>query len=219
MKHTSKKRRNKKIQIGLLVFIGILLLGSFIFSRARERRYETNINIENKKHIKGSENAKYTLVEYSDFQCPACRSASIGLMELLKKNPDTFNIEFKHFPLRIIHGNAQLAAQAAEAAGLQGKFWEMHDLLFEKQSDWNQSFNPKRFFKMYAKEIGLDVDRFAHDLKLDTIKNIVNSEYNEAQKLKLTGTPSFLLDGKKIDINDFIQKNLSDKKPETQKKK
>ncbi len=214
MKHRSKKRRNQKIQSALLIVLALVLVGSFAFSFSKKRsakKQEQTIVVENKKHIKGSETAEYKLVEYSDFQCPACRSVNAAVMELMKKNPEVFNIEFRHFPLRSIHGNAQLAAQVAEAAGLQGKFWEMHDVLFEKQSEWNRAFNPKQVFRGYAKELGLDTDRFNQDIKRDDIQDLVNTEYDEAIALQLTGTPSFLLDGKKIDLNEFINQHITKK--------
>ncbi len=214
MKHRSKKRRDKRIERGLLIALVVILLGSFFFSFHKKRSLEKSEHttpIENKKHIKGPETVKYKLVEYSDFQCPACRSVNSAVMKLRAEHPEVFSIEFKHFPLRSIHGNAQIAAQAAEAAGLQGKFWEMHDLLFEKQSEWNRSVNPKQVFKTYAKSLGLDVNLFTRDLKSDEIEKIVNGEYDEARALGLNGTPSFLLDGKKIDIGAFIEEHIPQK--------
>jgi protein-disulfide isomerase len=110
--------------------------------------------------------------------------------------------------LRSIHPNAQLAAQAAEAAGIQGKFWEMHDLLFENQSQWSQSFNPERFFRNYALDLELNEDRFRFDLKSNQVKVLVNSQFDEAGELQIPGTPAFVFNGEVVDVNDFVNENL-----------
>ena len=130
------------------------------------------------------------------------------LLPLVEQFPERFAYEYKHFPLRTIHPNAQVAAQAAEAAANQGKFWEMHDMLFEKQSEWAQSFNPERYFREYAEELGLNVDRFRFDLDSDEIKDRVNTDYDESQELGLTGTPAFVYNGERIELNEFIAQNL-----------
>ncbi len=217
MKHRSQKRRNLKIQRGLLIAVVLLLVGSFIFSwhQKRSQAKENNFTspTENTHHKKGASEARYSLVEYSDFQCPACRSVNTMLANAMKDNPGLIELEFRHFPLRSIHGNAQAAAEAAEAAGIQGKFWEMHDLLFEKQSEWNRSINPKRHFQRYAKELGLDTDRFKHDLDSDYVREVVNEEYQQAEDLKLTGTPSFLLDGEEISFSDFMNDKVLNNNP------
>lgn len=215
MKHTSKKRRNKKIQIIALIALVIILIGAFIISRKSKSVDMELINsiavVETEKHIKGDINAPITLVEYSDFQCPACKSAAPQLSDLLKQFEGKFNMEFRHFPLRSIHGNAQLAGQAAEAAAMQGKFWEMHDELYEHQTEWAQSFKPTRYFKKYAEKIGLNIDRFVYDMESDKVKNIVNAEFDEATKMELPGTPSFTFNGEKIEINEFIATYLNEK--------
>lgn len=221
MKHTSKKRRNKKIKNIALVVLVLALVGAFIISRKSKSVDMEVINsvavIEPEKHIKGSPEAPITLVEYSDFQCPACKSAAPQLSDLLKQFDGKFNMEFRHFPLRSIHGNAQLAGQAAEAAGMQGKFWEMHDALYENQNEWSTSFNPTRYFKKYAEKIGINVDRFVYDMESDKVKDIVNAQFDESMVLELPGTPSFMLNGEKIDINDLIQNHLTNTDKDSQK--
>jgi protein-disulfide isomerase len=147
-------------------------------------------------------------VEYSDFQCPACRAVAPAVAELVENFGEQFVLEYRHFPLRQIHPNAQMAAQAAEAAAMQGKFWEMHDLMFEKQTEWSQSFNPERFFRGYAEDLGMNVDRFRFDLESDEVKNRVNADADEAAALGIPGTPGFVYNGEVIDVNTFISENL-----------
>lgn len=151
------------------------------------------------KWYKGGENAQVVLTEYSDFQCPGCRSYS-GIMKTLNEEfGDDLKIEYKHFPLKQIHPNAMLAGQVAEAAGLQGKFWEMHDKLFENQQLWSEMHNPTETFIGYAEEIGLDVAQFEEDLKSRAVRQSVDEGLAEGLAVGVTYTPYFLLNGERIE--------------------
>lgn len=145
--------------------------------------------------IKGDKNAKITVIEYSDFQCPGCAAITPELMELVKQNPDV-RVVFRHFPLSF-HDKALLGAQAVEAAGLQGKFWELHDVIFASQSEWNVMTvaEYQDWLVNAAKGIGLDGARFASDLTSDTIVQKVQQESQIATSLGLGGTPSLFFDG------------------------
>ena len=210
---SNQKRKNKKIRNGIIIGIVALLVISYFVSQNDKKVdpiiVESVEVSEPQAHIKGDIEAPLTLVEYSDFQCPACASASPQILALVDQFEGQFNLEYRHFPLRSIHPNAQEAAQAAEAAGMQGKFWEMHDVLFEKQDEWSQSFNPTRYFKTYAEELGLNAERLVFDLESDKIKEIVNAQFDEATELQLPGTPSFVFNGEQIDVNTFIAENLA----------
>ncbi|PKL36473.1 hypothetical protein CVV38_01030 [Candidatus Peregrinibacteria bacterium HGW-Peregrinibacteria-1] len=146
---------------------------------------------------KGTDSPVVTLVEYSDLQCPACANASAIVDELLKEFSNHMQFVYRHYPLRSIHPNAQLAGQAAEAAGKQGKFWEMHDLLFASQSSWSSlaSQAAADAFVGYATELGLDTAVFEEDMKSREVEQIVNAQYDSAQKMGLSGTPTFFLNG------------------------
>lgn len=213
MSNTSKKRRNKKIRTGVIIGIIIVLVGSFIISKNGSKIDPAVIAAvpvsEPAPHVKGNAESGITLVEYSDFQCPACKNAAPQINALVDQFGDQFQLEYRHLPLRSIHPNAQIAAQAAEAAGMQGKFWEMHDLLFEKQSEWAHSFNTERYFRNYAKEIGINADRLVHDMESDKVRDIVDAQFTEAQDLKLPGTPSFVFNGEIVDMNQFISENIN----------
>ena len=169
MSNTSKKHRNKKIWQILIALLVIILVGSFIISRKDKTVDPSAVaNVEtfaDAAHIKGNAEAQIRLIEYSDFQCPACKGALPVVNSLVDAMGDQFVLEYRHFPLVQIHPNATLAAQAAEAAAVQGKFWEMHDMLFDNQSEWSQSFNPEKFFREYAVAIGINEDRFRADLR------------------------------------------------------
>ncbi len=139
---------------------------------------------------KGPEQAKITLIEFSDFQCPFCGRVTPTLDQVRKEYPDDVKIVFKHLPLRI-HPNAPKAHAAAEAAHRQGKFWEMHDKIFANQRELTEV----KFIE-YADSLGLDVDRFKKDLASADIKKRVDADAAEAASLGVTGTPGFFINGK-----------------------
>lgn len=141
-----------------------------------------------------------TLTEYSDYQCPAC-AAYHPVVEKLKEDfGDKLKVEYRYFPLNS-HQFAFLAARAAEAARNQGKFLEMHDMLFDNQQRWSRSGNPQAQFISYAREIGLDVEQFKNELNAaKTQKNVVE-EKKEGQRLGVNSTPTFFVNGEKIERN------------------
>lgn len=219
---SNQTRKNKKVWQWSIAGLLVLLVIAFFLSQG-DKKVDPNILAtvevsEPVAHVKGNADSEITLVEYSDFQCPACKSAAPQIKSLIEEFGDKFQLEYRHFPLRSIHPNAQISAQAAEAAGMQGKFWEMHDKLFEKQEEWSESFNPKKFFKQYAEEIGINGERLIFDLESDKVKEIVNAQFDEATSLGLPGTPSFVLNGEKIDINTFITEYLTSEEPGTENK-
>ncbi len=147
--------------------------------------------------VKGEnpEAATITIIEYADFQCPACSSMSPVMAQFLKGHPEV-RLAYRHFPLSF-HANAQVAAEAAEAAGAQGKFWEMHDTLYERVAEWSALSGEEARTKMaeLAEELGLDVTRFSNELKAGAHAEKVNRHLLEAEQLGLPGTPSYIFDG------------------------
>lgn len=149
-------------------------------------------------HIKGNPDAALTLIEYSDFQCPACASYAPVVRQLNEEFFDELRIVYRHFPLTSIHGNAYDAAKAAEAAGKQGKFWEMHDILFEKQDDWESDGNPKDKFIEYANDLGLDEEMFTNDYESSEFEDKINQDIFVGTRLNIDSTPTFILGDQKI---------------------
>lgn len=156
------------------------------------------IAITEQDHVKGAAGAKVTLVEFADFQCPACAAYEPLVRQVVADNADSVQLVFRHFPLMQIHPNALLAGKAAEAAGLQGKFWEMHDVLYAKQLEWSASLNARDYMISYAKEIGVDVKKFETDLENQSLEAKILAEYKEGVNLGVQGTPTFFVNGKKI---------------------
>jgi cyclophilin family peptidyl-prolyl cis-trans isomerase/protein-disulfide isomerase len=145
----------------------------------------------------GNPDAKLVVVEYSDFQCPYCSGAAALFTNLVERSPDEIYIVFRHFPLTSIHDKALIAAQAAEAAGAQGHFWEMHNLLFERQSEWSQRTVAEMpdVLAGYADELGLDVAQFSRALDEGTYADKVQASFDEARELGIGGTPTIFING------------------------
>lgn len=188
-----------KFTLVLLTFI-IVLFGYYFISTATYKSNDpVNIEINANDHVRGSVNGKVTIVEFGDFQCPACGAYDPIVREAIEKNKNDVKFVFKNFPLTQIHRNALIASKAVESAGLQGKYWEMHDLLYDKQEEWSNSMNAKDVLANYAKILSLDVNKFVTDLENKSIEENIFNEYKEGIKLGVQGTPTFFLNGRKID--------------------
>lgn len=152
--------------------------------------------------IKGSNEASVTLIEYSDFQCPACKSYSPLISRIADEYKDKLKIVYRHYPLPQ-HKNAKAASYAAEAAGKQEKFWEMHDLLFERQEEWSDENDITARFEGYAKDTGLDVDKWRTDYESQEVKDAVMADITLANSIGVNSTPTFVLNGKKVTLSGY----------------
>jgi len=158
--------------------------------------------------VKGaSESAQFTIVEFSDFQCPACAATEPALSALVEQYPDKVRLVYRHFPLISIHPNATLAARYAEAAGKQGKFWEMHDGLFATQIEWSDLSNDeaREYFLSLGDQLSLDRTLLTAAADSDEIVNLVSSDLRTAEQLQLTFTPSIFLNGELMDVAEVQQ--------------
>jgi protein-disulfide isomerase len=152
-------------------------------------------------HIRGNPNAPVTLEEFGDFQCPPCGSFAGFLEELLKEYDSRVRVVFRNFPLAP-HEHAREAALAAEAAGLQGRFWEMHDLLYREQAVWSKAPNARELFESYAGTIGLDVDQFRKDMDGDKARERVDSDHALGDSLGIKVTPTLFINNHPVDPKD-----------------
>lgn len=154
-------------------------------------------------HVFGNKESKVVLVEYGDYQCPGCASAYEPLKAVSEKYQGQLAFVFRNYPLVSIHPNARAAAAAAEAAGLMGKYWEMHDLLYANQSSWENASSSERntIFENMAGQIGLDVEKFASTLrdKSAEINKKISFDQALGGKAGVTGTPAIYLNGKVVD--------------------
>ena len=149
-------------------------------------------------HIRGNPDAAVTLEEFGDFQCPPCGSFAGFVEELLKEYDSRLRIVFRNFPLAA-HQHAREAAQAAEAAGLQGKFWEMHDTLYRQQSMWSNASDPRGLFESYAGMIGLDIDQFKKDVDSDKVRQKIDSDRALADSLGIKATPTLFINNRPVE--------------------
>lgn len=151
------------------------------------------------------------VTEWSDFQCPACAGAQKILKELLTKYEGKVKLVYRHLPIPSIHKNALVSAYAAEAAGRQGKFWEMHDILYERQTEWGGLGDPRERFAQYGEELGLARQEFVDDLNNQEVKELVNKDMLEATKYRIQSTPSFFVNGVRVEtaqLGEEIEKAL-----------
>lgn len=190
------------VTVGLLVGVGALLTQ---FSKSSDQPIADVAG--ERRHQRGE--GEVTVVEFSDLQCPACQSVQAPLAKILAKFEGRVQLVYRHFPLSKIHKNAQIAAQASEAANMQGKFFEFHDLLFAKQAEWSGLEDPTPKFGEYAQELGLDKEKFAADTVSDEAKEAVGVDSAAATRYALSGTPTFFVNGVKTEFNQ-IELKLSE---------
>ncbi|MFA6533183.1 MAG: thioredoxin domain-containing protein [Patescibacteria group bacterium] len=191
----------------------LLLFGVYkLVNQPTQTDFPQTKQIKAEDHIKWrtDKDSKNILVEYSDFQCPSCKNVHDIFKTIEASNSPDFGITknitfiFRYFPLYQIHDKAYLSAYAAEAAGIQGKFWEMSDLLFTNQTAWSTSNDPlKEYFLGYAKQLQLNVDQFSKDINSGKVKDRINQDLLEAGQIGIDSTPTFFLNGKKVDVSSF----------------
>ncbi len=184
--------------LGLVLIVVLAVVSLFVFAPEVKYKFENNA-VHPLDNVKGNKDAKVILIEYSDFECPACRTYYPILRQLFTEFGDRATFVYRHFPLTSIHPNAEFAARAAEAAGKQDKFWEMHDLLFQKQAEWSNIADIVPVFKNYAALVGIDADKFESDFNSREVKDFVSSQKAHANSSGFPGTPTFVLNGEVID--------------------
>jgi protein-disulfide isomerase len=158
---------------------------------------ELTVAVGENDHAAGSANAKVTLVEYGDYECPHCGRAYPVVKKIQETMGDKLQFVFRNFPLTQAHPNALHAAEAAEIAARQGKYWEMHDILFENQDALDDDS-----LTTYAEQIGLDVEKFMEDLQNDTFEEKVREDFMGGVESGVNGTPTFFINGARY--NDAV---------------
>ena len=151
-------------------------------------------------HILGPPSAAVTVVEFGDFECPSCRQAHPAVQFMLQHFGQRVRFVFRHFPLREVHAHAELAAEAAEAAGAQGRFWPYFDLLFNHQNQLDPSH-----LGGYAAQLGLDMPRFENELKDGVYRQRVQEQIEIGNRLRVRGTPTFYVNGNFTDVSFGLQ--------------
>ncbi len=159
----------------------------------------TPSDVTSSDHVRGPANAPVTVIEYSDFQCPACAAYYPLIEKLANDASTTVRLVYRHFPLfPLPHKNALIAAQASEAASMQGKFWDMYQLLFENQTAWENSNTAATIFEGYAERIGLNMSVYKKDIDSVEVKARIQRDRDEGDALGINSTPAFFINGKAI---------------------
>lgn len=216
-----------KTVIGI-VFATVVIIGGGIFlwqrgnptdSLGQKIATHPEALVRSDSHIIGKTGSKVTVVEFGDYQCPACGLAYPvvkKMLETYKDNPEV-SFVFRNYPLLSVHPNAEISAEAAEAAAKQGKFWEMHEMLYEHQNDWAELPNPISVFEQYANTIGIDGTKLKADLDAHSLSTVVEADQADGDKLGINSTPTFFVNNVEITqvpsfdtLDQMIKKALSD---------
>jgi protein-disulfide isomerase len=189
------------IGVIVVVFVGILALnGNGSDSNGKSSSKPTS-------HVEGNVASKVTFIEYGDYECPVCEGYFTTVAQVQQKYNDTVKFQFRNLPLLQIHPNAFAGARAAEAADMQGKFWEMHDILYNQTawSEWSKSSNPVPYFNNYASQLKLNMTKFKADFASSAVNNRINADITA---FKSTGqqesTPAFFVNGKYYSNSHFV---------------
>ncbi len=194
-----------KVIIGISVVSLLLLIGGvFLFSGKENadssaKTLDTTLLVGNKRHLKRVESSKVTIVEFADFQCPACARTQPVLNQIMSDYGKEVTFIFRHFPLPQ-HRNAVLAAKAAEAAGEQGKFFEMADMLYSQQDRWSESGKDvaEEIFIDLAKDLALDMETFNNDLESNKYDDRIQTDKSDGLQLGVNSTPTIFINGQRI---------------------
>ncbi|MBP7768848.1 thioredoxin domain-containing protein [Candidatus Woesebacteria bacterium] len=198
--------KNISLLLGTIIGTLILIVGvAFFFSKSAPTAADTaakpvdqELLVAGATKIKGKADAPITLVEFSDFQCPACKGYQPVVQQVLEKFPDSVRLVYHHFPLDQIHPNARLAAQASEVALEMGKFWEFHDLLFARQEEWGAITKKEDLiakFSDYAAELKIDKKSFSAKIETLPVAEIVKKDADLGNTIGVQATPSFYVNG------------------------
>jgi protein-disulfide isomerase len=203
--------------IVIVLAVGVAAGAAVILSRGSDQPAETgaapaHADIKGGGRFRGplsGEKAEVTLVEFGDYQCPSCGAYHPFVKEILNRYPTQLRLEFHHFPLISIHPNSMAASKAAEAAGEQGHYWEMHDALFEYQAQWAGSPDPRPIFAALANRIGINGNILVQTMESPQIQERILKDVERGDNAKVDSVPAFYIDGErqhiKLSMEDFVQ--------------
>jgi protein-disulfide isomerase len=205
----------------IVIVLAAALGGTWMFLRSSRQASNANANANaadgalvaqgaEPPHVRGNAAAPVTLEEFGDFQCPSCGAYYPELKKIENEFGDKLRVIFREQPLVPMHAHALMAAQAAEAAGLQGRFWEMHDKLYENQTAWSDARDLVPIFVDYAKQIGLNTDQFLKDLNGEAVAARIFQDGKRAHALGVNSTPSFYVNGKEVKDDQLKPEGLRD---------
>jgi protein-disulfide isomerase len=191
------------VAVIVAIFVGVNVKsnqGKTKVSATTDKYSNKNLTeVKSSDNVRGAGNKDVTLIEYGDFQCPACKGYYPLVKQLESEYGDQIKVVFRHLPIDSAHPKARAAHRAAVAATNQGKFWEMHDKLYETQDAWKDSSNATKDFEAFATDLGVtDFEKFKTDVASELTNSIINTDSTSAKQLGANSTPTFFLNGKKI---------------------
>lgn len=192
-----------QVRIVVLV-LGLSLLAVFgvavLLSRMEQRGVDPSVVIGDARFATGSAQPKVTIVEFSDFQCPACREKAPIVKRVVSEHSSEVRLVYRHLPITTAHGHAFDAALAVEIAGEKGKFWEMHDLLFERQDEWAVAKDVRNIFSSYAEELGMDRKAFSDAWASPQYAQRIKNDMKDGRTLGILSTPTVFVEGKLVPV-------------------
>lgn len=194
--------------LGILGAIVIIFIAVFAITQSSGNKTNSggsNSGAQATNHVEGQDSAGVTLVEYGDYECPICEAYYLPLKQAVTPLLPQIHFQFRNLPLTAIHQNAFAGARAAEAAGMQNKYWQMHDKLYENQNEWVSSSSPIDQFSKYAQQLGLNVTKFKSDYNSSQVNDAINADLAVFAKTKQEqATPTFFLDGKLLPNTSLV---------------
>jgi protein-disulfide isomerase len=193
----------------IMAIIVTAFIGLFVFSGSGQEDGDSAGSTSN--HTKGGNSKGVELVVFKDFQCGPCALFTTIDSQVFDKYQDEISFTFKHYPIPT-GSNSVAAHRAAESAGVQGKFWEMYEILFSRQQQWGESQSAKSIFETYAQELNLDLAKFDEDFVAEATNSTINADKQEGSNLGVTGTPTYFLNGQALEgeeiqtVEGFSQK-------------
>jgi protein-disulfide isomerase len=191
--------------LAILAALVIIFIGIFSLSQKSTTKNNNSGNkngSQTSNHVRGKNQKNVTLIEYGDYQCPVCEAYEPTMEQVAAKYDNDIKFQFRNLPLTSIHPNAFSGARAAEAAALQGKFWEMHNSLYESTNWqlWTVASDPLSNFVSFAKDLGLNIDKFKQDYSSEQVNDTINADLAAFNKTgQSMATPTFFLNGKYVD--------------------
>lgn len=184
----------------IAIVLAVTIVGLFFLLRARPNEDFVATKTQSRTEVRNKtpEAVVVTLEEFGDYQCPPCGELHPSLKKLKQEFGSNLNFVFRNLPLTTLHKNALAAAQAAEAARMQNRFWEMHDLLYENQDLWKDDINPKSIFWKFAADLGLDTGRFMRDMDDKQVNLRIDADRSAAAELGIDSTPTLLINGRML---------------------
>lgn len=190
-----------------IIGVIVVVFGGIVVYQSHKDSSDASSNSTPTSHTEGKVDSNVTLVEYGDYQCPVCENYYATVKAVQEKYNDKVKFQFRNLPLSSAHPNAFAAARAAEAADMQGKFWEMHDLLYNTTNwqEWTPSDSAEKFFENYASQLGLNVSKFKQDFASAAVNSRINADIQAFKDTKQSmATPTFFINGKYVENGKLV---------------